>query len=75
VQFIKLSKIELGGTKGKTLTETVQLIYNEFLEAVEAFQAVKYDIMDIDVKEFDDDFYEFRSKIKELERRLASVIT
>ena len=65
----------MGGTKGKTLTETVQLIFAEFQEAVEAFQAVKYDIMDIDVKEFDDDFYEFRSKIKELERRLASVIT
>jgi dynein heavy chain len=31
--------------------------------------------MDIDKKEFDDDFYEFRAKIKELERRLASVIT
>lgn len=33
--------------------------------------------MDIDEKEkrFDDDFYKFRSKIKELERRLASVIT
>lgn len=31
--------------------------------------------MDISIKEFDDDFYEFRSKIKELERRLASVIT
>lgn len=31
--------------------------------------------MDITVKEFDDHFYEFRSKIKELERRLASVIT
>lgn len=27
------------------------------------------------MKSFDDDFYEFRSKIKELERRLASVIT
>jgi dynein heavy chain len=53
----------------------VELIYQEFLEAVESFQSVKYDIMDIDVKEFDDDFYEFRSKIKELERRLASVIT
>lgn len=36
-----------------------------------------YDIMDIDEKDkkFDDDFYKFRSKIKELERRLASVIT
>lgn len=31
--------------------------------------------MDIQEKNFDDDFYEFRSKIKELERRLASVIT
>lgn len=31
--------------------------------------------MDIQAKNFDDDFYEFRTKIKELERRLASVIT
>jgi len=31
--------------------------------------------MNINKKEFDDDFYEFRGKIKELERRLASVIT
>ena len=31
--------------------------------------------MDISKKEFDDDFYKFRSKIKELERRLATVIT
>ena len=31
--------------------------------------------MDIEIKLFDNDFYEFRSKIKELERRLASVIT
>jgi dynein heavy chain len=30
--------------------------------------------MDIDKREFDDDFYDFRSKIKELERRLDSVI-
>jgi dynein heavy chain len=31
--------------------------------------------MNIAEKQFDDDFYEFQSKIKELERRLASVIT
>ena len=75
VQFSKLQKIELGGTKGKTLTETVQQISNEFSQAVDTFKEVKYEIMDTDVKDFDDDFYEFRSKIKELERRLASVIT
>jgi dynein heavy chain len=31
--------------------------------------------MDVSAKQFDDDFYEFRCKIKELERRLASVLT
>jgi dynein heavy chain len=31
--------------------------------------------MDIANKEFEEDFYKFRSKIKELERRLAAVIT
>jgi dynein heavy chain len=36
---------------------------------------VKYDIMDIDKRQFDDDFYKFRQRIKELERRLASVLT
>jgi len=50
-------------------------IYSEFQSAVETFTKVTYDIMDISKKEFDDDFSEFRTKIKELERRLASVIT
>jgi dynein heavy chain len=31
--------------------------------------------MDISQKTFDNDYTEFRTKIKELERRLASVIT
>jgi dynein heavy chain, axonemal len=78
VQFNKLAKIELGGTKGKTLTESVGQIFREFEEAVQTFTKVQYDIMDIsntNKNSFDDDFHEFRQKIKELERRLASVIT
>lgn len=35
----------------------------------------EYNVMDISIKKFDDDFFKFRNKIKELERRLASVIT
>uniref|UniRef100_H3HCG5 AAA+ ATPase domain-containing protein n=1 Tax=Phytophthora ramorum TaxID=164328 RepID=H3HCG5_PHYRM len=63
VQFSKLSKIEVGGTKGKTLTLSVQQIHADFTEAVNTF------------KGFDDNFYDFRCKIKELERRLGSVLT
>jgi dynein heavy chain len=74
-QFNKLEKIELGGTKGKSLTESIHQISKEFESAVESFTHVKYDIMNIAQKEFDEDFYQFRFKIKELERRLASVIT
>ena len=75
VQFSKLAKIEIGGTKGKTLTTSVNQIYTDFSDAVKQFQDVNYDIMDVGAKQFDDDFYEFRCRIKELERRLGSVLT
>ena len=75
MQFNKLERIELGGTKGKTLTETIKQIYEEFKKAVESFRALPYDTMNINEKKFDEDFVIFRARIKELERRLASVIT
>ena len=75
MQFSKLPKIEIGGTKGRQLTMTVIEIYNEFINAQNNFLAVEYAIMDISIRKFDDDFYKFRCRIKELERRLASVLT
>ena len=48
VQFQKLGKLEVGGTKGKTLTTSVQQIYTDFEKAVATFRAVQYDIMDVD---------------------------
>jgi len=53
VQYSQLEKIELGGTKGKVLTESIVQIYKEFQQAVDTFSAVKYDIIDIAQKEFD----------------------
>lgn len=75
IQFNKLQKIEIGNTKGKTLTATVMQIYSEFTKACDDFMTVSYDILDIEKREFDDDFYKFRQRIKELERRLASILT
>ena len=39
------------------------------------FHALEYDILDVECETFDDDFYTFRSTVKELERRLGSIIT
>ena len=75
IQFNKLQKIEIGNTKGKQLTASVMQIFDEFNKAVADFMTVNYDIMDIERREFDDDFYKFRCRIKELERRLGSILT
>ena len=74
LQFNKLESVEIGGTKGKTLTTSVRQIHSDFLQAVSTFQNITYDIMDVESKQFDDDFYEFRCVIKELERRLGHAI-
>lgn len=66
VEFSKLAKLEIGGTKGKTLTMSVQQIHADFGQAVMKFRAVKYDIMNIDERGFDDDFYTFRTSVKVL---------
>lgn len=54
---------------------SLQQIFVEFGKTVEDFMTVKYDIMNIEKREFDDDFFNFRKSIRELERRLASVLT
>ena len=39
-----------------------------------AFEGVDYDIMDVGAENFANDYYQFRLRIKELERRLASLL-
>jgi len=53
-------KIDIGNTKGKTLTATVLQVFDEFKKAVDEFMTVHYDIMNIEERRFDDDFYKFR---------------
>lgn len=75
IQFSKLEKIEIGNTKGSTLSATVKSISERFQADRQEFLQADYDIMDITERQFDDDFYKFRQRIKELERRLASTLT
>jgi dynein heavy chain len=74
MQFTKLERIEIGGTKGKTLSDCVVAIHEEFNQAVDAFKNVNYDIMDVGERQFDHDFYNFRVAVKELDRRLGSLL-
>lgn len=73
LQFDKLAEIEIGGTQGRSLTTSVRQVHAEFAEALERFRNVQYDLLDVSVTKFEDDFHLFRSTIKELERRLGFV--
>ena len=75
VHFTKLAKVEIGGTKGSNLTKSVEQIYKDFLVAVDVIRTLQYDIMDVEAKQFNCDFQSFRHDVKELERRLGSVIS
>ena len=74
MQFNQLEFYQVGGTKGKVLSDSIQQIYNEFVVASKSFSNLGYDIMDTNMKEFEEEFYSFREKIKELERRIATII-
>ena len=75
LQYVKLERIEVGGTKGKVLTASVAQIYVDFLRAIAKFDHIEYDILNVETKVFDTDFYAFRVAIKDMERRLGAVVT
>ena len=76
MQFGQLAKIEIGGTKGKVLTTSVAQIHQDFTQAVNKVRSYGDDrLLDTEAKEFDDAFYEFRTSVRELEKRLASVLS
>ena len=57
------------------MSSSIVSIFEEFNATVEDFTKVEYDIIDIEKRQFEDDFYKFRKRTNELERRLASVLT
>jgi len=74
-KFRKLEKVEIGGSKGAALEAAVLAIRADFDAAVNAFKEVKYDILQVEEASFDDDYYALRTAFRELERRLAAILT
>ena len=74
IQFSKLSKVEIGGTKGSTLTSSIQQIKDDFQKAVDVIKNLDCDMMDIEAAQFDTEYSELKKFVKEIERRLGAVI-
>ncbi|XP_062567134.1 dynein beta chain, ciliary-like [Saccostrea cucullata] len=74
LEFMKLEKVELGGIKGKLLSQQVVQLHEEFQEQYGVFTNKSYDCLDPSSNEFLDDYQMFLDKIGDFDRRLATII-
>ena len=74
IEFNRLEKVEVGGTKGKILSYQVSQIFTEFTVALGAFKLIKYDVLNLSNQEFEKDLNIFHVVIEDLDRRIGTII-
>ncbi|XP_067892376.1 dynein axonemal heavy chain 11 [Heterodontus francisci] len=74
IEFLKLEKIEIGGSKGKAFSEKVYRINEEFQECWRVFGESKYDPLDYNNKEFLSDHSRYMEEIYDFDQRIGSVL-
>uniref|UniRef100_A0A4W6G7A8 Dynein axonemal heavy chain 17 n=1 Tax=Lates calcarifer TaxID=8187 RepID=A0A4W6G7A8_LATCA len=73
VDLLKLEKLEIGGVKGRALSQQVQLLHQEFVDTYKFFTEKPYDCLDLNNREFEEDVKEFKLKADDTDRRLGAV--
>ncbi|XP_016382633.1 dynein axonemal heavy chain 9 [Sinocyclocheilus rhinocerous] len=73
VDMMKLEKVEFGGILGKSLSQRVQILHEDFLETYKTFSEKPYDCLDVSNVEFEADFMEFQLKVENTERQLSTI--
>lgn len=73
LEFSKLEKVEIGGLKGRTLSSKVVDVFGEFQTCFSVFSGKSYDVLEPDDDSFIADFETFKSKIFEMDLKLAAI--
>ncbi|KAI8492613.1 Dynein heavy chain 9, axonemal, partial [Branchiostoma belcheri] len=73
-EFNKLEKVEFAGVKGKSLSQQVVSIFDEFQDCFKVFVDSNYDSLDPKNDEFMADYKRFTDRIYDLDRRLGAII-
>ena len=74
VQFLKLEKVEIGGIRGKALTNSITRVSEEFKDLYSVFSLKTYDSLDPRDKGFLKDNEKFQKKIASLDRKLGAIL-
>nr|XP_033467962.1 dynein heavy chain 9, axonemal [Epinephelus lanceolatus] len=73
VDLLKLEKLEIGGVRGRALSQRVQLLHQEFADMYKLFTDKPYDCLDLDNREYEEDAREFKLKVDDTDRRLGAI--
>ncbi|KAL0984038.1 hypothetical protein UPYG_G00136240 [Umbra pygmaea] len=73
VDLLKLEKVEIGGIRGRVLSQEVLILYQEFQDTYKVLSEKTYDCLDVNNMEFEKDVCEFRYKVDDMDRRLGAV--
>uniref|UniRef100_A0A8B9HQW1 Dynein, axonemal, heavy chain 9 n=1 Tax=Astyanax mexicanus TaxID=7994 RepID=A0A8B9HQW1_ASTMX len=68
VDMMKLEKLEFGGVRGRSLSQQVVWLHEEFQERFKTFAEKSYDCLD-----FEADFNDFKHKLEDTDRRLGTI--
>ncbi|XP_074871093.1 dynein axonemal heavy chain 9 [Carettochelys insculpta] len=74
LDIIKLQKLELGGIRGKALSQQVLSMYEEFQEVYKVLSDQSYDCLDTTNMAFEHDVSDFKQKVEDLDRRLGTIL-
>ncbi|XP_039611034.1 LOW QUALITY PROTEIN: dynein heavy chain 11, axonemal-like [Polypterus senegalus] len=74
LDFLKLERIEIGGCRGKILSEMVYSMNEEFHESWRALRESKYDPLDYEQSEFLSDYTRLMEQNKDFDQRLGTVL-
>lgn len=75
IEFGRLEKVEIGGIKGRGISQKVQMVLNEFTKYNAHFGNISYDPLDPDDDSFDKDYQKFLDEVIDLDRKLGALFS
>ncbi|XP_037134453.1 dynein heavy chain 9, axonemal [Syngnathus acus] len=73
VDFSKLEKLEIGGVRGRALSQQVHQLHQDFMDHFKSLTEKPYDCLDLDNKEFEKDVRDFKLLADDTDRRLGAI--
>ena len=73
IELLKLEKIEIGGLKGRALSEEVLALFEGFSNMYSEFQSRGYDTISLENDEFEQAYDKFSQAVMDIDKKLASI--